>query len=131
MRRRILTLTAVLIVIIGGILLIKSVMPNYLWVNVYKCNQTSVMVILRNDFPGPVEIKSITLFLYDKNGDLVGIKRVNVNNERLPTGFTFQTTINLNDIPVGEVVNIVARVDYEFLIVQGSVSVSYAPICPK
>ncbi len=130
-RRAFSTLMAILIFIVGGILLVKSVMPNYLWVNVYRCNQTSVIVILRNDFPAPVEIKSITLLLYDKNGDLIGIKRISVNNEILPTGFTLQRTISLKDMPVNEAVNFVAQVEYEFLIVQGSVRSSHAPICPK
>jgi len=130
MRRGILTLTAMLIIIVGGILLVKSAIPNYLWVNVYKCNQTSVTVILRNDFPAPIEIKSLTLLLYDKNGDLVGIKRLNIN-ERLLTGFTMQRTISLEGLPASKVVNIVVQVDYEFLVVRGSVSVMHTPLCPK
>ena len=130
MRRGILTLSAILIIVVGGILLVKSAIPNYLWVNVYRCNQTSVMIILRNDFPAPIEIKSLTLLLYDKNGDLVGIKRLNIN-ERLLTGFTMQRTISLEGLPASKVVNIIVQVDYEFLVVRGSVSVMHTPLCPK
>lgn len=131
MHRGILTIIAILIIIIGGILLVKSVLPNYLWVNVYRCNQTSVMVILRNDFPAPIEVESITVFLYDRNGDLIGIKRISINDERLPTGFTLNRTIDLKGLPVGDVANIVVRVDYVFLLVRGSVSATYTPVCPR
>jgi hypothetical protein len=131
MHRGILTIIAILIIIIGGILLVKIAIPNYLWVIVYRCNQTSMTVILRNDFPAPIEVKSITVFLYDRNGDLIGIKRINISDERLLTGFTLHRTINLKGLPVGEVASIVVRVDYVFLLVRGSVSATHTPICPR